>query len=58
MFGKVVCPFCQFYGEPEAKKISKKKPVFELTCSRCGNVIRENQYIAKPKTEKRCNYER
>lgn len=53
MIGKVVCPFCQFYGEPEAKKISKRKPVFELTCSRCGNIIRENQYIAKPKTEKR-----
>lgn len=54
MIGKIACPFCQFYGEPEAKKISKRKPVFELTCSRCGNIIR-TQYISKPKGEKRCD---
>lgn len=50
---KVVCPFCQFYGDPDRKKVSKKKPLFELTCSRCGNYIR-TQYIPKPKVEKRC----
>ncbi len=52
---KVVCPFCQFYGDPERKKVSKKKPLFELTCSRCGNYIR-TQYIPKPKAEKKVNH--
>lgn len=51
---KVRCPFCRFFGEPEKIKISKKKPLFSLTCTCCGNVIRSSQYIPKPKAEKRC----
>lgn len=50
---KVCCPFCRFFGEPERTKISNEKNRVELTCSRCGNVIRY-QYKPKAKVEKRC----
>lgn len=53
---QVFCRFCRFFGEPEKIKIAKKKPLFELTCSRCGNVI-GNRYIPKSKAERSVNYE-
>lgn len=53
---KVLCPFCRFFGEPEKTKVSKKKPIFQVTCSCCGNVIHENKYIPKPKAERSANH--
>ena len=39
MEGKVLCRFCRFFGEPEKTKVHKKKPLYELTCPRCGNSL-------------------
>lgn len=53
---KVLCPFCRFIGEPMKTKISKKKPVYKLTCSCCGNVI-GNRHIPKTKIERSATHD-